>query len=175
MITATATDIEKKCAKVISNGVKLLNNIVPDIKHLLSPILDSANSIRTTLPDNILQVTPTSSDGFWNTMLYVNGCTSGLHTERDCTYTLITVPKQSFNIGKKQLEHKPMFIFKLKDNQQLIFPLVCGLTFVYNGCFMTHRQEYNRELNDNGPNFVNISSYGNEKIFNHLRKTFKRV
>lgn len=123
----TSADVEKKCDIVILNGVKLLKNIIPSIKHLVSPILDSANSIKSTLANNILYQTPTSSDGFWNTIVYVNVCTAGLHTERDCTYTLITVPKQSFNIGQKPLKHKPMLLFKLKDNQHLILPLVSSL------------------------------------------------
>lgn len=60
----TSADVEKKCDIVILNGVKLLKNIIPSIKHLVSPILDSANSIKSTLANNILYQTPTSSDGF---------------------------------------------------------------------------------------------------------------
>jgi len=167
--------VKQMCDKVISNGVDLLKTIIPDIHHLVSPILDSANSIKTKSKSNIMKETATSSHGFWNTMLYVNGCTDGLHTEKDCTYTLITVPQQSFTISSKALREQPMFIFKLKDKQQLILPLVRGMTFVYNGRFMTHCQEYSRQVEDKGPPFFNISSYGNEKIFNHLRKTFSRV
>ena len=97
--------------------MKLLKNIIPDIEHLLSPILDSANSIPTTMDYDSLKQTSTSTDSFWNSMLYMNGCTSGLHTERYCTYTLITVTKKIFKIRGKTLMHKPMFIFKLKDKQ----------------------------------------------------------
>lgn len=46
--------MKNKCAIVVSNGVKLQKNITPDIKHLLSPILDSANLIQTTMANNSL-------------------------------------------------------------------------------------------------------------------------
>ena len=97
--------MENQCSSVISNGVKLLKNIIHDINHLLSPVSVSANSIPTTMDYDIIKQTPSSTDGFWNSMIYVNGCTLSLKTERDCTYTLITVPKQSLKISGKALMH----------------------------------------------------------------------
>lgn len=65
-----------------------------------------------------------------------------------------------------------MFIFKLKDKQTCNTAIGKWFDICIHGNFMTHCQEYTREQNNNRPNFVNVSSYANEKIFNHLSKTY---
>ena len=67
-----------------------------------------------------------------------------------------------------------MFIFKLTEKQQILLPLINNLSFVYNGNFVTHRQAYKPVESDATVQFFNLSSYGNQNFFNHLRKTFQR-
>ena len=112
----------------------------------------------------------TLSSGCWNVFLYVNGRTNLLHTEKDCAYTFITVPNQSRE-KNTQLKNKLMFIFKISEEQQLMLPLCNDLSFVYNGKFATHCQACYPDTNDVDKAFFNILSYGNEKLFNHLRRT----
>lgn len=170
-ISNDADLIEDMCASVISDGVKILSNVLPDIRLLLSPIVNSFSTI-TSMPGIIKRVN-TVNDGFWNTMLYVDGRTEELHTEKDSTYTLITVPRQKFTM-KRNIEHRPMFIFNFGPQNQVIFPLNQKICLIYNGRFVTHRQAYTQECEDSEDRFINISSYGNEKLFNHLRKTYSR-
>ena len=173
-INANASIMEKNCSKVINNSVKSLSAIVPDIKYLLSPILDTAHKMGNDIGDTVLSEVDTASSGCWNAFLYVDGRTEQLHTERDCAYTLITVPIQVVD-SDLPLYQKPLFLFQLAENNQLILPLLSNTSFVYNGNFVTHRQAYNPKCNTGSRRFYNISSYGNQKIFNHLRRTFSRL
>ena len=73
-----------------------------------------------------------------------------------------------------ELKNKPIFLFKLSMKQKIILPLSDNISFVYNGKFNTQCQAYDKGAQDDKQSFYSISSYGNEKIFNHLRKTFQR-
>ena len=55
-----------------------------------------------------------------------------------------------------------------------MLPLSNDLSFLYNGKFVTHRQVYYLDEHDLEKLFFNLSSYGNEKIFNHLRRACQR-
>ena len=149
-IDATAAAVEELCSSSISYGIEVLSRVVPEIGHLLSPIVDVANKITNDNldTDKLLMEGENSSKGCWNAMLNVNGKTELFHTERDCTYTFITVPHQ---VMKKEISpvHKPYFIFKANSKTQILIPLVTGLSFVYNARFLTHRQAYNHfQVND---------------------------
>ena len=73
------------------------------------------------------------------------------------------------------LINKPMFLFKIGKKEQIMLPLVNNMSFVYNGKFIMHRQAYTPSNNSYSRKFFNLSSYGNEKLFNHLRRTFDRL
>ena len=96
-----AKDLEDICASVICNSVTSLNNVLTEITHWLSPIIDTGNKLQETLGSNIKKEVATSKSGLWNTMLYLYGNTEHMHTEKDCVYTIITVLTQSF-LRKKQ-------------------------------------------------------------------------
>lgn len=64
--------------------------------------------------------------------------------------------QHSFKISRKALRNQQMFIFKLKDNEFLIFPLVSGMTFVYNDIFMIHCQEHKRQVDNDWQSFFLI-------------------
>ena len=49
------------------------------------------------------------------------------------------------------------------------------LSFFYNASFLTHRQFFDPSSSDDLDKFYNISTYANEKLFNHLRKSFHRL
>ena len=172
-INKKATDVERICSETITKGVNSLSIIIPDLKYLLSPILDTADKIQKKIGKVVLEEVPTTSCGCWNSFLYVNGRTEELHTEQDCAYTLIAVPPQKLN-KDIPLSSRPVFLFQLGIKEQLMIPLVTNASIVYNGKFVTHRQAYNPIMNT-GDNYFNLSSYGNQKIFNHLRQTFKRM
>ena len=53
------------------------------------------------------------------------------------------------------------------------------VTFIFNGTMLTHRQysedgyedlEVRKKIN----NFYNVACYGNQRLYNHLQKSFRR-
>ena len=172
-IDKEAKEMEHICSITITDAIQALGRILPQIRNLISPVLDVAHLMQKKKKQIGLMEIETSGIGCWNAFLYANGRTDNLHTEVDCAYTLITVPNQKRKQNTK-LDNKPLFVFKLSEKQQILFPLSNGLSFVYNGRFVMHRQAYYPDEEDSKNVFYNLSSYGNEKIFNHLRKTFER-
>ena len=86
----------------------------------------------------MLKEVKTNLGGCWNSFLYVDGRTGQLHTERDCTYILITVPKHTI-IKNIPLCNNSVFLFKFGESEQIMLPLLSNTSFIYNGKFVTHR------------------------------------
>ena len=86
--------IDEYCADTVRNGMNVLSTIIPPIKLLVSPIITAAANIQTAHNREVIKDVKTTSSGFWNTMLNVNGATAQFRSELDCSYTLITVPKK---------------------------------------------------------------------------------
>ena len=172
-IDKTSNIIDEHCAGVVRDGMDVLSTIIPPIKLLVSPIITAATKIQSTHDREVIKDVKTTSSGFWNTMLNVNGATAQFHCELDCTYTTITVPKQSFNFNRT-IEHLPTFLFKMTSSHHAVLVLNPDVTIVYNGRFLAHLQHFVKQINEQEM-FYNISCYGNHKLFNHLRKTFCRL
>ena len=173
-IDMNANWIQMLCSSTIKRGIFLLSNIIPEINKLLCPIVNAAYRMQSECGNDMLTPIDNEDDGFWNAFLFVDGRTENFHTEHDCAYTLITVPKQYMKTDLN-LSDRPHFIFKIDEDRDLYLPLTPHLSFIYNATFLTHRQSYTPLLDDDQPRFYNISSYSNEKLFNHLRVSFNRL
>ena len=96
-----------------SNGQSsTINSLSQHVSYLcqhIAPVVDVANNIQGVQGDiNLLQV-PGSKNGCWHTTICINAQTKVFHTEEDCGYTVISVPKQKTNdVGKYH------FLFMLK-------------------------------------------------------------
>lgn len=90
--------------------------MIPNIDAFIVPITDVAFKKHETLDNiNLNKVTSSSSD-FWYSVVVGNTQISEIHTENDCTYTLICVPKQEYLFQRnKQMKHH--FVFKVKDKE----------------------------------------------------------
>ena len=172
-INDNADEIEIICSRSINIGISTLSTVLPDIKNLISPIIDAAYHRQKAAGISLLQKTSSSDNGCWNSFLNVNARTQDYHTETDCAYTFVTVPTQVVN-KSITIAAKPVFLFKITEQVELMLPLCNDLTFVYNACYLTHKQSYNQLGDRRSVNFYNITSYANEKNFNHLRKSFER-
>lgn len=93
--------------------------------------------------------------------------------ENDCAYTSMIVHKQTRN-KNTAVHNKPFFISNLSNTQHLVLLLNDSILFAYNGQFITYMQADRPSMNSNNNLFFNISSYGNENIFNHLRRIFEQ-
>ena len=172
LIKRDARYLEYKCAMALDYGISKVRKIIPEIKHLLCPIINAAFHKQSKEGIDMIQSRYASDNGCWNSFLFVDGKTDNFHRENDCAYTFITVPKQNLTKGKHILE-QTHFLFQINEDKKLSLPLIDDITFLYNASFLTHRQSYFHNQNDN--HFYNISSYANDKLFNHLRKSFDRL
>ena len=168
-------DATEKCGvNKINMTNDLLSKVLPNIKYMISTSVDTADELQNTIGNANLKRIDTASRGCWNVFLSINAMTEHLHTENDRGYTTIKVPKQEFKWTSNQM-HMPIFIFKINEKQQLALPLLTHTAFMYSGKFVTHRQEYRCNSKSDSEPFINLASYSNEKLFNHLRKTFDRL
>ena len=85
-----------------------------------------------------------------------------------------TIPKQTFKTSKAGNTHST-FLFQLDEDRVLSISMTDNLTFFYNGSFVTHCQSYEPSIDDPINKFYNVSSYANEKLFNHIRNSFVRL
>ena len=80
-------------------------------------------------------------NGILNAHLCLNTQTRVKHTESDSSYTIISVPQQEK--GKTTTGHynKAEFEFNISDSEAFIIPLEVGVTLLYSGFMLTHRQQ----------------------------------
>ena len=50
-----------------------------------------------------------------------------------------------------------------------------GVSFMFSGKYMTHKQYCNVDAHPRENCFVNFGSYGNERLYRHIRKSFDRI
>ena len=67
---------------------------IPNIQQLISPVLDVAFQMQKQYGDVNFKEVELSELGIWKTVVTVNAYTKELHTEDDCTSTIIHVPNQ---------------------------------------------------------------------------------
>ena len=151
----------------MTKGVLSLVSILPNLREYIAPTLNIAFDLQNNIGNLNMKKTAVSNEGMWQSSFCVDCQTSILHTENDCTYTVITTPNQE----KKQA---PIFIIELKKGFTIGLQMDPGLTFMFSGKYLLHRQMI---LDGNSTNdcFINFASYGNEKLFNHLKTTVGRV
>lgn len=169
-----ANFVEDKCKDCLKNGIEKISKYIPDISLLLSPIINTAYWKQCKDDINLLHMNAGSDIGCWNTIMFVDGRTNEYHRENDCSYTYITVPRQNM-IKDRQCYEKPHFSLKIDEERVIMLPLLDNISFFYNASFLMHRQSYTPIADGVNNCFFNVSSYSNEKLFNHLRKSFNRL
>ena len=173
IVNKDATKFEQCCANEISRSVTDLSTFLPNIRSILAPVLEVAFSIQE-LGGKVLNLkeSQASTNGCYQSSICVNAETQEYHTEHDCTYTLISVPNQS---KSKEETMRYDFLFDLTPKQVINIPLNAGVTFMFSGLFLKHRQNKSEEVSTKDNTFFNIASYGNKRLFYHIRKTLNRT
>ena len=80
---------------------------IPLIKYLILPVINVANEIQKKHGDIYLRVRNKEETGIWKTSISVNTYTEELHTEPDCTYTILHVPQQKTPQKQKHIVFNP--------------------------------------------------------------------
>ena len=163
-----ASRFENLLAEDLKYGVKSLISIIPNVQEYISPTLNIAYNLQDTVGDCNLKKTAVSEIGLWQSSICINCQTSSLHTENDCTYTVITTPNQ----GQKTV---PIFLFEVQKGFTIGLQMDPGLTFMFSGKYLYHRQMLLDGKDENTTSYINLASYGNAKLFNHFKSTIGRV
>ena len=151
--------------------MKQLSLHLPILNKLLSPVVSIANKMQADIGTINLKETTASDEGIWQTCMCVNAQTTEFHTEMDCTYTLIHVPNQ--HVTENNSEYH--FMFQLSTSVNVSIHMKPGLSFMFSGQFLTHRQSSDNNQQHKEGNFINFASYGNARLYRHIRNSFKRV
>ena len=168
-----AAAIENMAAEEICLGINDLENILPTIRGLIAPILDVCYDYQSEIGNINLKKVPTSDDGLWQTSVCVNSFTKKFHTEHDCSYTFIYVPQQEIN-QKRYTDAHYTFLFSLNIGNNVGIRLKSGISIMYSGVYLTHRQSCENMKTKKKTLFFNIASYGNQMLFQHVRRSFDR-
>jgi hypothetical protein len=92
------------------------------------------------------------------------------HNEEDMSYTLLSVPPQeAFKYRDKTGVY---FQFRFVD-EIVDVSMDVGSVVYFNGYFIEHRQCI--KTKEPGKSFINVSAYGNKRLFTNLRSTCKRL
>ena len=173
-VEAISKTIEEMISVEMSFALEQIAKIVVNVDRLLLPVMDVADRKQHDFGDIGMKKDHDLSASMWNTNVCVNASTGDFHTEKDTSYSLITVPSQKQKAQKK-CGNKYSFLFKLNANTTLSLPMSIDLTFLFSGTFLSHRQEGNNSRNKEDSPFINLSSYGNQRLFTHIRKSFSRT
>ena len=65
-------------------------------------------------------------------------------------------------------------MFQLNHKYIVSLPLFEGTTLLFSRKLITHRQSCNVFESTDEELFLNVASYGNEKLYNHIRDSFIR-
>ena len=165
------TAVQHICSHELGAGIDSLATRLPNIKRLISPIVDAAYTIQELKGGINLKKLESTYHGVWQSSVCVNSSTERFHTEDDCTSTVIVVPKQVKMKNEKKVYR---FIFQLKKHLNISFKLKYGVSFMFSGKCLTHRQQCSHPIQEKNDLFFNIAAYGNKRLYSHINKSFQR-
>ena len=167
--SASAIDsvVDSICSHELGAGIDSLSHRVPNIKDLISPIIDAVYHQQSHKGHINLKRIEASKHGVWQSSVYVNAMTEKFHIEYDCTNTVIVVPKQPI-VSKKDKEYR--FVFQIQEYMNVSFKSKYGISFMFTGKYLTHRQQCSIDSDDKTDLFFNISSYGNKRLFIYIHR-----
>ena len=181
-IEKEATYYESLCASQGQIAIKSFRKYLPRISILISPLLQTGYMLQQNIGNINFKSTISSNEGLWQSSININAVTGIFHTERDITYTLISVPEHCSDTKRKSKNTRSdtYFLFKINDDKYISFKMVDNLSFLFSGCMLTHKQfcvdQYKTlDLNNILEPFYNISSYGNERLYRHMKESLNRV
>ena len=91
------------------------------------------------------------------------------HTEDNCTYTIIKAPNNE-RTPKMKVKKKYNLIFQLNRRHCIGLTITDGVSFLFSGSVLTHRQiSKTLPLCNNGLSF-NVPPYVDKRLFTHIEK-----
>jgi hypothetical protein len=168
-INKEASYYERMTSIELKRAVDAFATVIPTIRSVIAPVLEVTYEMQTNKSNLNLKEGLASKDGCWQTSLCVNAITKRYHTEQDCTYTVISVPNQTMNPNIES-RNRYDFIFQINPRQHISIKLSPGISFMFSGMYITHRQNMSDNKSSTDPQtFYNVASYGNKRLFSHIR------
>ena len=91
----------------------------------------------------------------------INNTTKKYHTEYDCRYTLVSIPKQD-------CVQDYVFFFRLKSNKYIGIPMKSGASFVSSMKLLTHRQQKIADLMEDLVEYLLLMDLGGKIYCKHV-------
>ena len=132
--------LEEMAGSELQSAVINMKSVLPNVQEFISPTLETAFEIQKKIGDINMNEISISECGMWQSAICINAQTTELHTENDCTYTVITVPKQN---NKHESSDNYTFLFELKKGTTIGLKMSYGTNFMFSGKFLSHRQAHN--------------------------------
>ena len=164
---------EDLVAEHLDESVNSMKKYIRNLPELICPLLNVAYKMQNEHGSVNLKAVKTKDSGIWMSSICLNARTSLFHSEDDCTYTLAKIPQQSKDMNKGST-HLRLFMVSVNSNTTLCIPLSNNLSFLFSGNFITHRQHQDMTCYNDKSLFYNIISYGNKRLYSHLKKSFMR-
>ena len=159
--------IEEMTSAELHAAIKNAGQILPVLPSVIAPIINVAHDLQCTDGDiNLTEI----HVGTWQQYVYVNAVSRGVYIEKDVTYTVINVPTQQ--MGGSDIKYH--FRFKLRKGYNVSIPLTYGVSITFLGKLLKHRQSCNVVESTDDKLFINFVSYGNKRLFSHIKKIFIR-
>lgn len=112
--------------------------------------------------------------GLASIFMCFDAATEQMHTEKDWTYTVVTLPQQQWN--HKGSEHQLTFNFSFSEKQSIQVQMVPGTIILYHGALVFHRQQHKGISNETDtPCCLNLSGYANGKLRDSCQCTLRRL
>ena len=166
--------IEELIARELKQGIDILSSLQPamSFKECISPVLNVAKKLQESIGDIKLKESSYSDYGIWKSVMCVNAETEEMHSEDDCSYTVITVPRQDAMKNKREYR----FMFQLNNQECFAVRMNQPITFMFSGKFLLHKQSCSLHHPKGSDDlFINFGTYANKKLFNHIRCSFARI
>ena len=178
-IDDTALKIETICATEVRKSVEGISSVLSQTRNIIAPILQVAYDMQREYGNINFNKVLTSDDGLWHSEVCMNAITCIFHTEKDPTYTLISVPLQEQD-PKKDENDNTYFLFQINPGTIYALKMSENICFLFHGGLLTHRQfsqdgYEDKKVRDSKATFFNIPCYGNERLYKHIKMSFKRA
>ena len=128
--------IEELSQTEMKYGIKQLSQHIRILPTLISPIISTTYIMQKSICNINIKESRASDDGIWQMSMCVDYETQKFHTELDCIYTLLHVPHQKRLKGSSKYH----FLFKFSDDMNISFHLKAGISIMFSGQYITHRQ-----------------------------------
>ena len=122
-------------ARELKDGIKELVNYVPLIQNFIAPIFNLAEQLQEQIGNINIKKDEYSKFGIWKTVFCLNDQTQSMHTKNDCSYNVITVPKQD----EPSLQSQTNFHLKLNNEHSIFLEMNHPITFMFSGKNLSHQ------------------------------------